>query len=186
MMESNKEKLEEKINKQEEKDRYIAIKCLNELLENKNKKWKIKATPTTCPTDLKATATTRNNQTITFEVEIKERIIKKNSTSIYNQHAALRADKLRRMNEECGRGSRLFYMVLLNREKMLLFDLDKIDFMRVPVDTWTVKKTELDENSEYVSYPIYQIPFEYAIKEIDIKEYYEEYYERQKEELSEN
>ena len=87
----------------------------------------------------------------------------------------MKIDKLNRMRKATPQGTKLFYMVLLNAKEMLLFDIDKIDFSKVKIFNWWTKKCQEDENSELIETPIYQIPYEWAIKKLNIEQYFEDY-----------
>ena len=70
----------------------------------------------------------------------------------------------------------LYYMVLLNEEKCMLFNLDKLDWNKVKTVTWHIKKTQYWDQSYYVDTPVYMIPYEMAEAECDCTQYYQDYY----------
>lgn len=164
-MENN---LNQQIELQEIKDRYVANKCLNKVFTNKN--LLIYPTDISCSVDLKCFVNNRP-----FNVEIKERY--KNGKQLEKYpNAELKVDKLRRMRLETPQGTPLIYMVLLNEEKCLMFNLDKLDWTTVEKRDWWIKRTQLDPNSDYVCTPTYFIPYSAATVTMDCKEFYTQYY----------
>lgn len=165
---------QQRIVNKENRDRYVATQCLYHILAKKNKSVKIVNTPTLCPVDLKCTSYTYTNKSIAFNVEIKERNKGKETLENY-PYAELRVDKLDRMYKETARGTRLYYMVLLNREKMYLFDLDNLDYDKLNIYNWYIKDTEMSDNSSYSVYPTYQIPYSAATVTLDISYFFDDY-----------
>ena len=95
--------------------------------------------------------------------------------------AELKQDKYWRMRDySLGQNEEgdvvLIYIVLLNRQKMLVFDLDHRSCLDMKdVFYWRIKRTQVDFMSEMVTVPTYLIPYEEAILEIDIEKYFIDY-----------
>lgn len=157
------------ITAQEKKDRFIASKCLTELL-SKGKDLQIKPTEITDSVDLNCSVVNKNNKKIPFNVEIKERYKSDYQLKLY-PNAELKADKLKRMKSVTPKGTKLFYMVLLNNKECLLFDLDKLDWSKVTTKYWHIKRTQVNPNSDYIDVLTHFIPYDLALKRIDITEY---------------
>lgn len=156
------------IEQQEEKDRFVANKVLNKVFTNKN--LLIYPTERTCPVDLKCFVNNRP-----FNVEIKERLKDEKTLQLYPT-AELKVAKYKRMREETPKGTALIYMVLLNEEKALMFNLDKIDWNQVQMKDWWIKRKQVDANSDWVKTPTYFIPYSASTLTMDCKEFYTEYY----------
>ena len=163
----------EKIEAQEKQDRYVAAKCLKELLK-KGKNLQIKPTAITDYVDLNCSVVNLKDNKINFNVEIKERNKTEWQLKNYPQ-AELKVAKYNRMREATPQGTRLFYMVLLNNEKCLLFDMDNLDWTKVDTIVWNIKATQMEENSPIVPTPTYLIPYDMAIATTDCSEYVAEY-----------
>lgn len=162
--------IQKRIDAQESKDRYVAERCLKDnILKCCGNNLSISATPTTCYVDLKC------NVGITyFNVEIKERF-KKGIFLKENPVAELKVSKLKRMRSATPEDTRLFYMVLLNQRTCYLFDLDNLDWENVECRLWHIKKTQLDDDSEYVDELTYFIPYSMAVRKCDCSKYFSEY-----------
>lgn len=158
------------IDQQENVDRYVATCCLHELLDNKSTSLTIVPTYTTCSVDLNCTVTQNGNE-IPFNVEIKERNRTPEELKKYPL-AELKQDKLRRMKLETPQSTGLYYMVLLNKEKCMLFNLKKLDWSEIPLKNWWIKRTQANPNSDYVCTPTYMIPYDKAIATINCSKYY--------------
>lgn len=157
------------INKQENKDRYVASLCLERIFQNR-KNLSITATPITDSVDLRCSV-----DTTPFNVEIKERFKNEKNLEKY-PFAELRVDKYNRMREETPKGTSLLYMVLLNEDRCLIFNLDKLDWSKVEKFDWWIKKTQVDPNSGYTKEPMYNIPYSLANVNISCSEYYKQFY----------
>ena len=165
--------LSERIDKQESKDRYVAKRVLNEMVNNG---WGLQIEGTKdpyCPVDLTCTATSKYNN-IYFNVEIKERY--KSETSLkLDPYAELKDSKVRRMRRVTDYDTtKLYYLVLLNNKWALLYDLDEIDWEEIETFMWHIKKTQLDDNSEYEDVLCYKLPWHLAKKKIDCSKFYKE------------
>ena len=167
------ETLKEKIMKQEKQDRYVASECLKKLL-NKGSNLSIIPTPLTDAVDLNCSVVNLNGKYVPFNVEIKERNKTDWQLSKYPQ-AELKVEKYERMRKATPAGVKLLYMVLLNNQKCLLFDLDKLDWNKVTETIWYIKKTQMKEDSPVVPTPTYLIPYDLAIATCDCWEFVEYY-----------
>ncbi len=168
------QKTKARIEAQELQDRYVATKCLKKIL-TKGRNLKIKATPTPCSVDLKCSVVNEKDRTVKFNVEVKER--NKSEWQIKNYpEAELKVEKYERMREATPEGTKLLYMVLLNNQKCLIFDMDKLDWSKVEQKDWVIKKTQMDDDSPVVSTPTYFIPYNQAVVTTDCTEYITEYY----------
>ena len=166
----NSELTAQRIEIQEFKDRYVATECLKELLK-KGKDLKINPTDITDYVDLRCSVINLEDRYIPFNVEIKERIKSEQQLAKF-PNAELKVAKYDRMRKATRKGTRLLYMVLLNKETCLVFDLDKLDWTKVEKKNWRIKQTQMDENSPYIEVPTYFIPYNLAICKMNCKEYY--------------
>ena len=162
----------QKIYNQEIKGRFIATKCLNQMLSSRD----VKINPTAIKesVDLKCNAYGQKGKRVNFNVEVKERYKNQDNLKKY-PFAELKVDKLERMRQATPKGTKLYYMVLLNGKEMLLFNLDKIDFNEIKIFNWWTKKCQEDDNSELIETPIYQIPYDKACARFNIEQYFEDY-----------
>lgn len=155
------------------KDRYIGKRCLEKIF-TKGSDLKINPTEVTNYVDLKCSIRNTNDIVIPFNVEIKERY--KNEINLKKYpNAELKVEKLNNMMKETPAGTKILYMVLLNSERCLLFELDKIDWDKIQKSDWVIKKTQFNEKSQSVSTPTYNIPYDLAKVDIDCRDIYEEY-----------
>lgn len=170
-MQTNNYYISAECQKNEEKGRYVAEYVLSDFL--KNYKFTVTSTPLTCPVDLKGTV---SNTTISkdFQVEVKQRI-KSEEQLLKYPNCELRVDKYKRMLTESPTGTSLLYMVLLNEEKALIFNLKKIDWNCINTFNWRVKQTQVDPNSPYITLPTYSIPTSLAIATLDCSKYFQQW-----------
>ena len=157
------------IEAQETKDRFIASKCLRKLLNQGKNKVKIKPAGITSHIDLRC-----NYMNIPFYVEIKERYKDEANLESF-PYAELKVEKFNNMDYITPENTKLYYMVLLNEEKCMLFDLYGLDWSKVKTVTWHIKKTQYWDQSYYVDTPVYMIPYELAEVTCSCSEFYEEY-----------
>ena len=160
----------EKIRLQEEKDRYVATKCLERLLYKGSD---LQITPTEIEdyVDLNCSIINTKGNYVPFNVEIKERYKNEEQLAKY-PNAELKVAKLERMKQATPTGTKLLYMVLLNEKECLLFDLDKIDWDLIPKRNWRIKQTQFNPNSPYISTPTYFIPYSAATATLDCSQYF--------------
>lgn len=169
MTENEYQRLVEK----ERQDRFIAEKCLADAFET-GKNLNCIPTDITCSVDLYCSVENKSNNVIYFNTEIKER--NKNYWQLKNYPTAeLKVEKYQKMKEATPEGTKLLYMVLLNKKDCLIFDLDNIDFTKVNTDYWRVKETEYSGESKYKWYLTYFIPYSMAVKKVPCSEYYQKY-----------
>lgn len=159
-----------RIAEQEKKDRYVAKKVLEEILNPE--KLEINNTEIWDNVDLRCKYRNTN-----FNVEIKARN-KSEINVIKFPEAELKEEKLKLMKEATNEGTQLIYMVLLNERICLIYNLDKIDFNNVEKKIWRIKKIQYAEDSEYAEYVTYFIPYKCASMIIDCSNYYKEYYKK--------
>lgn len=155
----------------EDRDRYIATRCLEEAF--KGYEVNFTGTDLTCPVDLVGTVSD-GNVAGKFNVEVKERnkspeYLKKYPT------AELRVDKAKRMASVTPPGTVCLYIVLLNDETGYIYNLSCMDWSKVSVFDWRIKKTQVDSTSGYEVYPTYAIPMDLAVRKIDIRDYIQEW-----------
>lgn len=165
--------LEERIEAQEAQDRYVASECLKEMLK-KGRDLKITPTPITESVDLNCSVINLNDKLVQFNVEIKERNKSEEQLKKY-PHAELKVDKYKRMKETTKEGTKLLYMVLLNNQTCLVFDLDNLDWSKVELRNWYIKRTQMNPNSGYVKTPTFFIPYELAVVNMDCSSYFKEW-----------
>lgn len=161
------------ITKQENKDTFIANLCLETIFQSK-KNLNVTVTPYGAAVDLNCSVD-YDTKTIPFNVEIKERFKSEETLKKY-PYAELRVDKLERMRKETPEGTSLLYMVLLNEERCLVFNLNKLDWSKVKTFDWWIKKTQVDPNSGYTKETMYNIPYNLASVNISCSEYYKQFY----------
>lgn len=163
----------ERIEAQERQDRYVASRCLHSIFY-KGKDLKINPTNITDYVDLNCSVINLNDKLIQFNVEIKERNKNPWQMEHYPQ-AELKVSKYNRMRQSTPKGTKLLYMVLLNNERCIVFDLDNLDWSKVEKKNWKIKITQMDDNSPYVETPTYLIPYDLAVANIDCSGYIKEY-----------
>ena len=169
MNNTKKEQIAKRIAEQEKKDRFVASRCLEQIL-SAHTDLQLTATSVTDFVDLYGEVTSaKTGKRKKFTVEIKERFKNKENLERYPT-AELKVDKLERMKKK--QKGALLYMVLLNEKDCLLFDLSKQDWDKTKIVIWNIKKTQLDPNSEKVPTPVYLIPYESAIVKIDCSKYF--------------
>lgn len=159
---------------EEQKGRFVASKCLEEIFSNYN--LTLTGTALTCPVDIKGTVST-TDKSAKFNVEVKQRN-KSEEQLLKYPTAELRIDKYQRMLSETNTDTALFYCVLLNSEWCYIFNLKKLDWNKVSKFDWYIRKTQVDDNSPYLCYPTYSIPLELASKVIPCSEYFKMYQEQ--------
>ena len=162
-----------KIEQQENMDRYVAEECLKWLMR-RGKDLTIVPTDTTDYVDLNCSVINNNNIKVPFNVEIKERF-KNGEQLIKYPCAELKEEKLERMKSVTPKGTTLLYMVLLNKEKCLIFNLSKLDWSKVEKKNWRIKRTQFNPNSDYVTYPTFFIPYDMAIAKCDCSNFFNQY-----------
>ena len=165
----------EAITEQELKDRYVASECLKYLMNRGTFKVKIKPAGITSNIDLRCKLVDKDSNETPFYVEIKERYKDEVTLEEY-PFAELKVEKYNGMEAITPDNTFLYYMVLLNEEKCMLFNLHELDWSKVKTVIWHIKKTQYWDQSYYFDTPVYMIPYEMAEAECDCKKYYENYY----------
>lgn len=168
---TNENYISAKCQENELKGRYVAEKCLSELL--KNYEYTVTSTELSCPVDLKCCVTSTNNE-IKFNVEVKQRT-KNEEQLLKYPNCELKVDKFNRMLTETPIGTSLIYMVLLNESTCYFFNLRKMDWNQVTTFDWRIKKTQVDPNSPYLVYPTYSIPTSLAFAKMDCSKYFQQW-----------
>ena len=169
----------QKIIAQEHLDRYVCGRVIESLLTG-DQQARMYPTKISDPVDLKCVLldpdAEQKKQVRPFNVEIKERI-KDEDTLDKFPFAELRVEKFNKMLAYNGslRVTTLFYCVLLNRQKALLFNLSEIDWSQIKEVMWKVKDCEYDELSDAHEVPVYMIPYELAEAVVDCAQYYIDY-----------
>lgn len=172
---SNKKGTEvaERIRYQEEKDYYIASRCLRDIFSGME--IEIKESEPYASVDLICSGIDKNSgKKVRFNVEVKERNKSRYLIKRYPD-VQLRVDKYKRMREYSGKGVKLYYMVLLNQSECYLFDLDKIDFSNIKTNTSYLRVTQEDKNSKMKTYVLYNIPYRLAKYKIRCGKYFQEW-----------
>lgn len=141
--------VEDRIEKKENDDFQVAEKVMNEILKNNHPK--IEKTPSYTSVDLRLTAHT-HNKIVKMAVEIKER----NSKGFVQ--IPLTCRKYCLMQNERNEDERLLYFIIFDKNKYLIFDLDKINWNKVKCRMWNIRKTQMDDDSRYEWTPTFFIP----------------------------
>ena len=165
-----------KIHRQERLDRYVARRVLETLCVEKQTII-CQATKYVDPVDLICLLIDKEDDTRRqINVEIKERQ-KDASTLAAYPFAELKVEKYERMKAFTPVYADLYYMVLLNREKALLYNMNALDWTRVKRTVWNIKVTEYNSTSHYQETPMYMIPYEDAELVVNCSEFYDEFFE---------
>lgn len=155
----------------EEKGRSIAANCIREALYPYPVN--LSCAELTSSVDLQGYVY-KDNCSFDFNVEVKER--RKNQDILKRfPDCELRVDKYKRMLSETPEGTELLYVVLLNESKCYIFNLTRLDWSKVSIKDWEIKRIQVASNSDYKSYQIYQIPTDLAWATIDCSKYYNQY-----------
>lgn len=163
---------------QEKKDRYIAARCIKEAM-NDGYKVKIKPAGITSHIDLRCQAVDQNGYQYKFNVEIKERFKDDENLEKF-PYAELKVEKYNNMVAMTPDDTLLYYIVLLNEEKALFFDIFRLDWSNIKTVTWNIKQTQMNAWSEYIPTPVYMIPYDQAEFIIDCSIFYQEWTEKNK------
>lgn len=158
----------------ENKDRYVASRVISELF----RPYQVTVTGTglTCPVDLTGTVDC-GDKVGKFNVEVKSRRKSPEKLAKYPNYE-LRVDKLERMMSVTPTDTLGLYMVLLNEEKAIVYNLKLIDWNTVNVFNWRIKEVQVDPNSSYRYYPTYSLPENLSVATVDIKDYITDYYKQ--------
>lgn len=141
------------------------MSILTQLLNSPYKIESVKELPINSPIDLEFTIrNTETNEIIPTFVEVKTRNKNERQLAEY-PWAELKMERLQKMRNYQYRipNSTLFYAVILNNKDFYLYNLLSLDYSKINLVNWEVKKTEFDPNSEKQTYQILQLPFELAL-----------------------
>ena len=109
-------------------------------------------------------------------IEIKERYKDAEQLKKYPD-IELKVSKYERI-KRASKGRAIYYFVLLNETTGYIIDITDINKLKgVNIFNWRIKRTQLDDNSDYVIEPTYSIPVNNAARTIDISKYYKDYYD---------
>jgi hypothetical protein len=175
------DKTTDKIIKNENRDRYVAARMIYDSVKEGVSNISITETDLYCPFDLTMNCdvpvlehnTTANCQIV---IEIKERYKNEEQLKKY-PNIELKVSKYERI-KRASKGRAIYYFVLLNETTGYIIDITDIDKLKgIEKFNWKIKRTQLDDNSDYVIEPTYSIPVENAKKTINISQYYKDYYD---------
>lgn len=171
----------DKIVKNENRDRYVAARMIYDSVKEGVENISITPTDLYCPYDLTMNCdvpvfeynTTANCQVV---IEIKERYKDAEQLKKYPD-IELKVSKYERI-KRASKGRAIYYFVLLNETTGYIIDITDINKLKgVNIFNWRIKRTQLDDNSDYVIEPTYSIPVDNAARTIDISKYYKDYYD---------
>lgn len=168
--------INERIQKQEEKDFYIASRVIKEGIGSSGD-IELEKAPQGYSVDIFGVTSYKNffnTPSVKFNIEIKERWKGEKCLKQY-PHAELKKDKLERMRIVTPRDTRLYYITLLNGKIAYVYDMDNLDWSRVNMVEWEMKKTEYSNDETKIKYWTYQIPYTMATYTIDCSKYYEDW-----------
>lgn len=170
-MYKNDDATKERINKQEDKYRYITINFIKDLFSGYTIT-AISGTPTTEGVDVRFSAITSNGIE-TYDVEVKER----NKTEQKLKQYPTSELKHSKYNSMCSAhtNNKLIYIQYVN-EVAYIYDMDKLNWNKVKTYNWKIKKTQYDDNSEYQIVPTYFIPYNQSLLKINAHKYFKDYY----------
>lgn len=150
-------------------DRYVTERMLEDTFKNNLKE--INYTPITASTDLNMIVTDKKGNEIVYDIEVKER----NKDIERFKYLELRKDKLERMLKCSHSKHKLIYIVLVNKEIAVVYDIRKLNWDEIEIFNWPIRKTQVDDESGYAIFPTYQIPIEKAVYTKKIDNYYKDY-----------
>jgi hypothetical protein len=103
-----------------------------------------------------------------YAIEIKER-----NKSLAFPTSEMKLSKLERIFKATTGFSYVWYMSLVNKETAYLFDLYTLDWSRIPIFHWTIKKVQYSRSQEMERVEAYDIPWSMASYKTEITKYYE-------------
>ena len=169
---TNEELKNARIKAQEIKYRYITINFIKDLFSGYTIS-NISGTPIDCGVDVRFTAITHNGNVITYDVEVKERNKSKENIIKY-PNSELKKSKYNSMKES-HHNKHLIYIQYINSKWAMIYDVDKLNLDERKTEDWLIKKTEYDDNSEYIVVPTYFIPYAEKKLKINVEKYYIDY-----------
>lgn len=156
----------------ENKDRYIASRCLEELFRPYT--ITISGTSLYSPVDLTCTVDA-GDKVGKFNIEVKSR--KKDAEKLKKYpNCELKVDKLDRILQATPEDTVGLYMVLLNDNTCIVYNLKVIDWSKVETFNWRLLETQVNPDSTYKNYLTYSIPISLAVAKLDITGYIQDYY----------
>lgn len=156
----------------ENKDRYIATKCLEHLFRPYTVT--IAGTTLYSPVDLICTVDA-GDKVGKFNVEVKSRNKDAEKLAKY-PNCELKVDKLERILKATPENTVGLYMVLLNDTTCIVYNLKVIDWSKVETFNWRLLETQVNPDSTYKNYLTYSIPISLAVAKLDITGYIQDYY----------
>lgn len=159
------------INKQEEFDRDICIRMIKNILNRRYNLIEAKSLPLNCPVDLLFTVQDTETGIIrNILIEVKTRNKDERQLKLY-PWAEIKIEKVKSMYcvKAQYQNPSLFYAVILNNKDFYLYDMDSIDYSKINIVDWNIKKTQFNPESGRATYKIFQLPFNLA-KHADIEE----------------
>lgn len=169
---TNEELKNARIKAQELKYRYITINFIKDLFSGVTIT-NISGTPIDCGVDVRFTAITHNGNVITYDVEVKERNKSKENIIKY-PNSELKQSKYNSMKES-HHNQHLIYIQYINHKWAMIYDINKLDLEHRKTRNWKIKKTEYDDDSEYIVVPAYFIPYKEKKLKINVEKYYRDY-----------
>lgn len=164
------------IRRQEQLDYFVASRVLKDNFNSSHMTVETYPTPESCYVDMYGVTRYNTGQEVRFNVEIKER----NKSLQYIQDspfAELKVSKYNRMRSVTEKGVKLYYMVLLNGQTCLLYDLDNPEVWKnVEIREWEMKRTQFSDNSDKVIVDTYFIPYANATFTADCTSIYKDWY----------
>ena len=164
------------IDAQEEKDRYVAIRCMEDTVDLQPRQ-ALRTLPTDIKSHIDLICVIQDwyaNPVKWYDIEIKERNKTKENVVKY-PYAELKVSKYNNMLKDKGPNSDLLYIVLLNQKLALIFNLTSLDWTKVQRTTWNIKEIQYEEESDTRDTEVYLIPYTMAERMINCDTYYSEY-----------
>lgn len=154
---------QKKINKQEQKTRYVVTSLINDMFFDH--KLTLEQMPVGCHVDLCFTADGR-----TYDVEVKTR----NKDIVKYPHVELKHSKLNNMKKD-HRNNTLIYVVMVNDEIAYFWNLSNLDWDEIETTILHIKKVEYLEDSDYEDVLVYQLPLNKAVQAVNVTNYLSRY-----------
>lgn len=158
---------------QEEKDYYVASRFFQDL--SIGKKLYLNQANFYCSVDMHGLVVGDDGNQFPFNVEIKQRNKSDEEIELYPV-AELKKDKYERMEKATAAGTRLYYLTLLNSKTGYLFDMTNLDWDKVNLVNWEMKRVEYSDRDEKIVVPTYMIPYSLAKYELPLEQYYKDWY----------
>lgn len=166
------------IDAQEAKDRYVALRCMEDTVDLQEKQ-SLRSIQPGVKSHIDLICVIQDwyaNPVKWYDIEIKERNKTRENVVKY-PYAELKVSKYNNMLKDKGPNSDLLYIVLLNQKLALIFNLTSLDWTKVQRTTWNIKEIQYEEESDTRDTEVYLIPYTMAERMINCDTYYEEYEE---------